>query len=65
VPYLDHRNAEALFMTVSLARNGMGLGAMRGEEKAKEMIEAAGLELVGIQQAEGDPLNNFYIARRP
>jgi SAM-dependent methyltransferase len=52
-------------MTVSLARDGMGLGAMWGEEKAKEMIEAAGLELLGIHQAEGDPLNNFYVARRP
>lgn len=52
-------------MTVSLARDGMGLGAMWGEEKAKEMIEAAGMELTEVRQAEGDPLNNFYIARRP
>jgi 2-polyprenyl-3-methyl-5-hydroxy-6-metoxy-1,4-benzoquinol methylase len=52
-------------MTVSLARDGMGLGAMWGEETAKEMIKAAGMELLDIRQTEGDPLNNFYIARRP
>ena len=52
-------------MTVSLAYDGMGLGAMWGEEKAKEMIAAAGLEVLDVKQAEGDPLNNFYIARKP
>lgn len=52
-------------MTVSLAYDGMGLGAMWGEEKAREMIEAAGLQILDVKQAEGDPLNNFYIARKP
>jgi len=52
-------------MPVSLAYDGMGLGAMWGEEKAKEMIQASGLELLEVKQAEGDPLNNFYIARKP
>jgi len=52
-------------MTVSLAYDGVGLGAMWGEEKAKEMLEAAGLEVLDVKQAEGDPLNSFYIARKP
>ena len=52
-------------MPVSLAYDGMGLGAMWGEEKAKEMIEETGMQLVDIKQVEGDPINNFYIARRP
>jgi SAM-dependent methyltransferase len=51
-------------MTVSLAYDGMGLGAMWGEEKAKEMIEAAGLELIDVKQTKGDPLNTFYVARK-
>ena len=52
-------------MTVSLAQGGMGLGAVWGEEKATEMIEEAGMELVEIKQTETDPLNNVYIARKP
>ncbi|MFQ5412450.1 MAG: class I SAM-dependent methyltransferase, partial [Phycisphaerae bacterium] len=52
-------------MTVSLADNGAGLGAMWGEKKAREMIEEAGMELVDIKQAPNDPINNFYIARKP
>lgn len=52
-------------MPVSLAYDGMGLGAVWGEEKASEMIREAGLELLDIKQTETDPLNNFYIARRP
>ena len=52
-------------MTVSLAYDGVGLGAMWGEEKAREMLEAAGLEVLDVKQAEGDPLNHFYIARKP
>ena len=52
-------------MPVSLAQGGMGLGAAWGEEKTKEMIEEAGMELVEIKQTETDPLDNFYIARKP
>jgi len=29
------------------------------------MIAAAGLEVLDVKQAEGDPLNSFYIARKP
>jgi SAM-dependent methyltransferase len=52
-------------MPVSLAYDGAGLGTMWGREKAKEMLEAAGFELLDVKQAEGDPLNAYYIARRP
>lgn len=52
-------------LTVSLAYGGMGLGAMWGEEKAREMIEAAGLRILDVQQVDGDPINNFYIAQMP
>ncbi|MFQ5410935.1 MAG: class I SAM-dependent methyltransferase [Phycisphaerae bacterium] len=69
---LDHPIAPFLYsiscmhcMTVSLAQNGAGLGAMWGEEKAREMIEEAGMKLVDIKQAPNDPFNNFYIARKP
>lgn len=52
-------------VTVSLAYDGMGLGAAWGEEKATEMIREAGLEIVDVKQTETDPFNNFYIARKP
>jgi SAM-dependent methyltransferase len=52
-------------MPVSLAYDGVGLGTMWGREKAKEMLEAAGFELLDVKQVEGDPLNAYYIARRP
>ena len=51
-------------MTVSLARNGEGLGAMWGEQKALELLAEAGFTDVTVKQVEGDPFNNFYIARK-
>ena len=51
-------------MTVSLATGGMGLGAMWGEEKALEMLEAAGFKRVEIQQLDHDFQNNFYIVKK-
>jgi ubiquinone/menaquinone biosynthesis C-methylase UbiE len=50
-------------MTVSLAENGDGLGAMWGEQKARQMLAEAGFAQVEIKQVEGDILNNYYIAR--
>ena len=52
-------------MTVSLAYDGVGLGAMWGEEKAKEMLAEAGMEVLDVKQTETDPLNNFYISKKP
>jgi len=51
-------------MTVSLARNGEGLGAMWGEQKALELLAEAGFTDVTVKQVEGDPFNNFYIAKK-
>ena len=51
-------------MTVSLALDGEGLGAVWGEQKAREMLAAAGFTNVDVEQVEGDILNSYYIARR-
>ncbi len=51
-------------MTVSLALDGEGLGAMWGEQKALEMLDAAGFKNVNVELVEGDILNGYYIARR-
>jgi 2-polyprenyl-3-methyl-5-hydroxy-6-metoxy-1,4-benzoquinol methylase len=51
-------------MTVSLATDGMGLGAVWGEEKALEMLKDAGFSSVTIQQLDHDFLNNFYIVKK-
>ena len=49
-------------MTVSLALDGEGLGAMWGEQRALEMLGDAGFTNVEIKQVDGDLFNNFYIA---
>ncbi len=51
-------------MTVSLALDGEGLGTMWGEQKALEFLAEAGFTDVVVKQVEGDPINNFYIARK-
>ncbi len=49
-------------MTVSLARGGAGLGAMWGEQKARQMLAEAGFTRVDVKRIEGDLFNNYYIA---
>ncbi|HEY9598963.1 MAG TPA: class I SAM-dependent methyltransferase [Cyanophyceae cyanobacterium] len=68
---LDHPVAPFLYtisclhcMSVSLAADGMGLGAVWGEEKALEMLKDAGFATVTIQQLDHDFLNNFYIVKK-
>ena len=51
-------------MTVSLALDGAGLGAMWGEQKAVEMLNEAGFDDVNVARVEGDFLNNYYVARK-
>ncbi len=51
-------------MTVSLALNGAGLGAMWGEQKARHMLAEAGFTRVEVKQIEGDLFNNYYIAAK-
>ncbi len=51
-------------MTVSLAQGGEGLGAMWGEEKAKEMLGEAGFARVEVEQLPHDFINYYYIATK-
>jgi 2-polyprenyl-3-methyl-5-hydroxy-6-metoxy-1,4-benzoquinol methylase len=51
-------------MTVSLALDGEGLGTVWGEQKAREMLAAAGFTKVEVKQVPGDIFNNYYICRK-
>jgi cyclopropane fatty-acyl-phospholipid synthase-like methyltransferase len=51
-------------MTVSLAQNGEGLGAMWGEEKTREYLERAGFRSVAVNRLAHDIQNNWYVARK-
>lgn len=51
-------------MSVSLGLAGTGLGAMWGEQKAREMLVNAGFREVEVKHVEGDIFNNFYLARK-
>ena len=52
-------------MTVSLAHDGAGLGAMWGVQTARAMFTEAGFEDLEIHNVEGDITNNYYVCRRP
>jgi len=52
-------------MTVSLAYDGEGLGAMWGAQKAREMFAKAGFAEITVHNIEGDPMNNYYVCRKP
>jgi SAM-dependent methyltransferase len=49
-------------MTVSLAAGGMGLGAMWGEQKARQMLADAGFTSVEVKHVDGDIFHNYYVA---
>jgi SAM-dependent methyltransferase len=51
-------------MTVSLAEGGMGLGAMWGEQKARQMLGDAGFTSVETAHVDGDVANTYFIATR-
>jgi 2-polyprenyl-3-methyl-5-hydroxy-6-metoxy-1,4-benzoquinol methylase len=51
-------------MTVSLALNGAGLGAMWGEQKAREMLTEAGFTQVGVKRIVEDAFNCYYVASK-
>ena len=68
---LDHPLGPALYtvscmhcMTVSLAQNGEGLGAMWGEEKTREYLAKAGFRLVEKNELAHDIQNNWYVVRK-
>jgi len=50
-------------MTVSLASNGAGLGAMWGEEMARKMLKEAGFTKVEIKKLPHDFQNIYYIIK--
>ena len=68
---LDHPLAPFLYtiscmhcMTVSLALNGDGLGAMWGKEKALEMLEDAGFGHIEVKELPHDIQNYYYIVTK-
>jgi len=68
---LDHPLAPFLYtiscmhcMTVSLALNGEGLGAVWGEEKARQLLAEVGFTKVEVHRLPHDSLNNYYIATK-
>lgn len=51
-------------MTVSLAQNGEGLGAMWGEAKTIEYLKEAGFDSVKTNKLAHDIQNNWYVVRK-
>jgi SAM-dependent methyltransferase len=51
-------------MAVSLSRDGAGLGAMWGEQKAQEMLGEAGFGRVEVKRIDDDISSTYYIARK-
>jgi ubiquinone/menaquinone biosynthesis C-methylase UbiE len=51
-------------MTVSLALGGEGLGAMWGEQRARQMLITAGFTQVEVTQVAADTGNTYYIATK-
>jgi len=67
---VDHPGGPLLYMistmhcmTVSLAQGGEGLGAMWGEEKARELLADAGFSSVDVHMLEHDPFNAYFVVR--
>ena len=51
-------------MTVSLADGGMGLGAMWGEQTAREMLSDAGFTSIETAHVDDDIVNTYFIATK-
>ncbi len=67
---IDHPGAPLLYMiscmhcmTVSLAQGGEGLGAMWGEQRARELLGEAGFSSVEVHLLEHDPFNAYYVVK--
>jgi ubiquinone/menaquinone biosynthesis C-methylase UbiE len=68
---LDHPLGPLLYtvscmhcMTVSLAQNGEGLGAMWGEEKTRKYLAKASFRSVEKKELAHDIQNNWYVVRK-
>ena len=57
-------SADMHCMTVSLAQNGEGLGAMWGEEKTREYLAKAGFRSAEKKELAHDIQNNWYVVRK-
>ena len=51
-------------MTVSLAQDGEGLGAMWGEEKTREYLKRAGFRSITTHRLAHDIQNNWYVVTK-
>jgi cyclopropane fatty-acyl-phospholipid synthase-like methyltransferase len=67
---VDHPGGPLLYMistmhcmTVSLAQGGEGLGAMWGEQKARELLAEAGFTSIEVHLLEHDPFNAYFVVR--
>jgi hypothetical protein len=69
--FIKHRTPNSCFsvydgmhyMSVSLAQNGKGLGAMWGKEMACEMLGKAGFREICVEHLPHDPINDYYMIR--
>jgi len=68
---IEHPNGPFLYtiscmhcMTVSLAQDGAGLGAMWGEEKTREYLQTAGFQSITTHRIDHDMQNNWYVAMK-
>ena len=52
-------------LTVSLAAGGAGLGAVWGEQRARQMLAGAGFTDVTVHDVPADPLDLLYVAVKP
>ena len=51
-------------VTVSLAQDGEGLGAIWGEEKTHEYLQEAGFRSIDTNRLAHDIQNNWYVVRK-
>jgi ubiquinone/menaquinone biosynthesis C-methylase UbiE len=51
-------------MTVSLAQNGEGLGAMWGEEMTRDYLKNAGFRTINTNKLAHDIQNNWYVIKK-
>ena len=67
---MDHPTATMMYsistlhcMSVSLGRDGQGLGNMWGKEKEVSMLKEAGFTNINVKEVEGDIFNYYYVAK--
>ena len=51
-------------MTVSLAHGGEGLGAVWGEQQARQLLADAGFAQVEVKIVPEDAFNYYYVATK-